>query len=89
MKPFLIHQKKLLRKEFLPLCVPMAPKNAFFEAMDCSMREATPKRNNDGMIYESSRQLHWGHIAGILDWITLHHMFMRADTQRSNQALQI
>ena len=62
-----------------------------------SMREAsrieqsigTPKPSNDGRIDELSSPLHWSDIAGILDLMTLYHMFVRADTQHSKGALQI
>ena len=75
----------------------MGPKNAFFGAMDCSLREASRKEQsiapsksgNDGRIDESSRRLHWSDITGTLDLITLYNMFRRADIQRSKQALQI
>ena len=59
------------------------------EASRIEQSIATPKPSNDGRIYESSSQLHWSDITGILDLITLYHMFMRADTLRSKQALQI
>ena len=75
----------------------MGPKNAFFGAMDCSLREAShkeqsiapPKSGNDGRIEESSRRLHWSDITGTLDLITLYNMFTRADIQCTKQALQI
>ena len=75
----------------------MGPKNAFFGAMDCSLREASrkeqsiapPKSGNDGRMEESSRPLHWSDITGTLELITLYNMFTRADIQCSKQALQI
>ena len=89
--------KELLCKEFGLFLVLMGPKNAFFGAMDCSLREAPrkeqsiapPKSGNDGRIEESSRRLPWSDITGTRDLITLYNMFTRADIQRSKQALQI
>ena len=49
----------------------------------------TPKPSNDCRGYELSSQLQWTDIIGIIDLITLWHMFMRADTQHLKQALQI
>ena len=59
------------------------------EASRIEQSIAPPAPSHDSRIYESSRQLHWSDITGILDLITLYHMFMRADTRRSKQALQI
>ena len=89
--------KELLCKELWPFPGPDGPKNAFFGAMDCSLREASRKKQsiapsksgNDGRIEESSRRLHWSDITGTLDLITLYSMFRRADIQGSKQALQI
>ena len=97
MKPLLKHQKNSYVRNFGLLLVLMGPKNAFWGAMDCSLREASrkeqsvapPKPGNDGRIEESSRRLHWSDITGSLDLITLYKMFTRADIQRSKQALQI
>ena len=73
----------------------MVPKNAFFGAMDCSLREASRKEqsiapskpSNDGRIYESSRHLHCSDTKGTLDLITWYHMFTRTDIQRSKQGI--
>ena len=96
-KPFLKHQENSYVRNFGLFLVLMGPKNAFFWAMDCSLREALhkeqsitpPKSGNDGRIEESSRRLHWSDITGTLDLITLYNMLTRADIQRSKQALQI
>ena len=96
-KPFLKHQKNSYVKNFGPFFGPDGSKQCSFGAMDCSLREASrieqsiapPKPGNDGRIYGSSRHLHRSDITGTLDLITLYHMFMRADIQRSKQAFQI
>ena len=96
-KPFLDHQRNSYVRNFGLFLVLMRPKNAFFGAMDCSLRQASrkeqsiapPKSGNDGRIEESSRRLHWSDITGTLDLITLYNMFTRADIQCSKQALQI
>ena len=89
--------KELLCENVGLFLVLMGPQNAFFGAMDCSLREASRKEQsiapsksgNDGRIEESSRRLHRSDITGTLDLITLYNMFRRADIQRSKQALQI
>ena len=96
-KPFLEHQKNSYVRNFGLFLVLMGPKNAFFGAMDCSVREASRKEQsivpaksgNDGEIEESSRRLHWSDITGTLDLITLYNMFTRADIQCAKQALLI
>ena len=96
-KPFLEHQRNSFVRNFGLFLVLMGPKNDFFGAMDCSLREASckeqpiapPKSGNDGRIEESSRRLHWSDITGTLDLITLYNMFTRADIQCSKKALQI
>ena len=96
-KPFLEHQKDSYVRNFGLFLVVMGPKNAFFGAMDCSLREASrkeqsivpPKSGNDCRIEESSRRLHWSDITGTLELITLYNMLTRADIQCSKQALQI
>ena len=59
------------------------------EASRIEQSIGTPKPNNDGRVYESSRQLHWSDITGIFDLITLYHIFLRADTQHFKQVFQI
>ena len=96
-KLFLKHQKNSYVRNFGLFLVLMGPENAFFGAMDCSLREASrkeqsiapPMPGNDGRMEESSRRLHWSDITGTLDLITLYNMFERAHIQRSKQALQI
>ena len=96
-KQFVEHQGNAYVRNFGLFLVLMGPKNVFFGAMDCLLRQASrkeqsiapPKSDNDGRIEESSRRLHWSDITGTLDLITLYNVFTRADIQCSKQALQI